>query len=63
MPKKVIEFDQAQMWIEQDSSIHLKAVSPYGDPIELTADDAREIATALLRLAAELDALDQNGGR
>jgi hypothetical protein len=59
----LIEFDEARMWIEEDSSIHLKAVSTHGDPIELTAEEARQIANALLRLAAELDALDQNGGR
>jgi len=34
-------------------------VSPRGDPIELTPDEARDIARALLRLADELDALDQ----
>jgi hypothetical protein len=56
----LIEIEEARMWIEQESSIHLKAVSPHGDPIELTAEKAREIASALLQLAAELDALEPN---
>jgi hypothetical protein len=59
MADDVIKFDEAYMWIENGGSIHLKAVSPHGDPIELTPHEARDIARALLRLADELDALDQ----
>lgn len=51
---------EAYFWIEQQSSIHLKAVSPAGDPIELTAAEARAMAIALARLADELDAIDGN---
>ena len=36
-----------RVWIEQES-IHMKAVNPYGAPLELTADEAR-ILTELLR--------------
>jgi hypothetical protein len=43
--------------LEQDSCIMLKAVSD-GDPVELSAEDAREIGSALLALAKQLDALD-----
>jgi hypothetical protein len=42
-------------WIEQGTSIQLKAVSAHKDPVELTADDAREIASALMKAANELD--------
>ena len=45
-------------WLEQESSIHLKAVSGRSDPVELTADEAREIASALIATAQKLDALD-----
>jgi hypothetical protein len=48
------------LWIEQDASIHLKAVSPYGDPVELTADSEREIAAALHSAAAQLEATDDS---
>ena len=41
-------------WIEQESSIHLKAVSPQGDPAELTAEAARELAAALLAAAEKI---------
>ena len=49
---------EVRFWIEQESSIHLKAVSSHGDPVELTAPEARQIAEALLETAAKLDALD-----
>jgi hypothetical protein len=49
---------EVYFWLEQDSSIHLKAVSAHGDPVELTADDAREIAAALIATAQRLDDLD-----
>jgi hypothetical protein len=49
---------EVSFWIEQDSSIHLRAVSSHGDPVELTAADAREIAAALMTAAQKLDGLD-----
>ena len=35
--------------------IRLKAVATFDDPVELTADAARELAQQLLRLADEID--------
>lgn len=35
--------------------IRLKAVATFGDPVELTADEARELAGQLTLLAEELD--------
>ena len=43
-------------WLEQDSSIMLKATSK-GDPVELGADEVREIAAALIAMAQKLEAL------
>ncbi|WP_178124840.1 hypothetical protein [Pseudomonas sp. Fl4BN1] len=37
-----------RLWIEQGSAIHLKAISPHNDPVELTAEQA------LQRLASRL---------
>jgi len=48
--------DEAYLWLEQESSIMLKAVSSYGDPLELTAHDGRQLAEVLVRLAEALDA-------
>ena len=46
-------------WIEQTSSVMLKAVSPHGDPVELAAAEAIEVGEALVRLGRELEALDR----
>ena len=43
------------VWIEQDSSIQLKAISKFGDPVELTVDEVRVLAENLRRLAELLD--------
>ena len=42
-------------WVEQQSSVMLKAVTRHGDPVELTAIEARELAKVLLRLADEVE--------
>lgn len=46
-------------WIEQETSIQLKACTRLGDPIEVSAEEAREIARMLLKLADELEELDR----
>ncbi|PNV95375.1 hypothetical protein C1633_24915 [Pseudomonas protegens] len=43
-----------RLWIEQGSTIHLKAISQHNDPVELTAEQALELAQALQRLASRL---------
>lgn len=43
-----------RLWVEQGSAIHLKAISPHNDPVELTAEQALELAQALQRLAGRL---------
>ena len=39
------------LWTVNDTSIHLKAATPHGDPVELSAEEARELAEHLMRLA------------
>ena len=56
--KDVLSVSEAYAWIEQESSIHVKAASVHGDPIELSADEARELARVLISLANALDELD-----
>jgi hypothetical protein len=48
----------AYAWVEQQSSIHVKACSANGDPLEFTAEEARAFGRVLMSLAAELEALD-----
>ena len=45
-----------RLWVDPDGVIHLKAADTFGDAIELTADEAREVAQALQELADQLDA-------
>ncbi len=47
--------EEVYLWMEQDTSIHLKAVTKYGDPVELSAEEARELAQVLEGLAKKLD--------
>ncbi|MDB6126951.1 MAG: hypothetical protein JWM35_847 [Verrucomicrobia bacterium] len=47
----------ADVQIETDFAndvIRLKAVATFDEPVELTADEARELAQQLLRMADEL---------
>lgn len=45
------DHDEIRVWIEQGESIHLKAISPCGDPVELNALEARSLAQLLFMLA------------
>lgn len=45
----------AYCWVEQESSVMLKAVTKYGDPVELTKEEAVDLAHALLRAAEKID--------
>ena len=52
MPRvQEISDGDVKVWIEQEC-IHLAAVDPHGDPIELTVDEALQLARVLERLAA-----------
>jgi hypothetical protein len=45
---------EVTLWIEQGTSIQLKAVTPHGDPVELSADEAEELGRLLLQLAEQI---------
>lgn len=47
--------DDVHLWRDPGGEIALKAVTTSGDPVELTARQARELALLLLRLAAGED--------
>lgn len=51
-PEVIYPADDVYAWIEQDSSIHLKAATRFGDPVELTIEEARRVAAVLTELAA-----------
>jgi hypothetical protein len=43
------------LWVEQDSSIQLKAMTEQGDPVELSPAEARRVAHTLLGFAQRAD--------
>jgi hypothetical protein len=43
------------LWVEQDSSIQLKAIAGQGDPVELSPDEARRVAHTLIAFAESAD--------
>lgn len=55
LPGVIQPVDDVYCWVEQGSSVMLKAVTRFGDPVELTGASARTIAAALLDLADRLD--------
>ena len=48
--------DDVAVWIADGGSIHIKTSDPHGDPVELTEEDALELAAILTRLANDLRA-------
>ena len=46
-------------WIEQET-IHLKICEPNGDPVELTENEAKKLALALLESVREIESKDLN---
>jgi len=48
--------DDVSVWIADGGSIHIKTNEPHGDPVELTEEDAVELAAILTRLVQELRA-------
>jgi len=57
MPEILRPADDVYGWVEQESSVMFKAVTRHGDPVELTAEEARSVAAALLTLAEQLESL------
>jgi len=58
---EVVRVKQAFAWIEQQRAIHLKAVTPKGEPVELDAAEARRLSQQLAKLADILENLTTGG--
>jgi hypothetical protein len=46
---------EIKLWVENETSIHLKAITTFGDPVELNAEEAIEISTLLKKLSEEIE--------
>ena len=42
-------------WVEQNTSIHIKAVTSSNDPVELSEEEAKAFVSELLSAVKELD--------
>ena len=54
-PGLVHPAEDVYCWLEQESSVMLKAVTRFGDLVELTAAAARAVAAALSEVAERPD--------
>lgn len=45
---------ELRVWIEQSALICIKSVTECGDPVELTGDQAEELAEYLLKFAKKI---------
>lgn len=46
--------EDIDLWIADGGSIHIKTRDPHGDPVELSEEQALELASVLNMLVAEL---------
>ena len=46
---------QVSVWVESGSSIHLKCITKYGDPVELNAEEARELCDVLRAAVKQIE--------
>lgn len=51
----VLANGEINLWIEQDSSIHLKSGTDYGDPVELSKEEAEKLIEVLSKMVAVLE--------
>ena len=55
MSNSSIDDKEWSAWAEPDGPIMLKAVSAFGDPIELNEQEAKELIKKLSELVAEIE--------
>jgi hypothetical protein len=46
--------DHVTLWIADGGAVHIKTREPHGDPVELSDEDALELAAILTKLVQEL---------
>jgi hypothetical protein len=42
------------LWVEEESSIHIKSVTQLGDPVEMNLEEVNELCEILRRLATRI---------
>ena len=57
-PNEVVRLSDGDIvvWVEQgDGSVMLKAITRHGDPVELNAEQLKELCEVLMRLARSIE--------
>jgi hypothetical protein len=42
---------EVNLWLSEDGTIHIKAITSFGDPVELSSEEAKTLADHLRRFA------------
>jgi hypothetical protein len=42
------------IWIDAESSVHIKCITNFGDPVELNAEEVNELCEVLERMAKKI---------
>ena len=50
---------EISIWVEQESSIHIKAATAYGDPVEFTLEEAISVHEGLEKAIDRLRELEE----
>ncbi len=55
--EKVFELSHGDVvaWADPGAAVHLKCVTPHGDPVELNAEEVKALCAALQKLAREIE--------
>jgi hypothetical protein len=43
------------VWTIEDTSVHIKCITKHGDPVELNAEEVKELCSVLTKLAERLE--------
>jgi hypothetical protein len=43
-----------QLWTVSESSVHIRCITPYGDPVELNVEEVQELCEVLQGLAKKI---------
>jgi hypothetical protein len=50
-PEVVVVAEDVRVWVEPETGVFIRAVTSHGDPVELSAAEARHLAQVLSELA------------
>jgi hypothetical protein len=52
---KEFSIGDIRVWVENETAVHIKAVNNFGDPVELNADELKELIEKLSELLKQIE--------